>query len=109
MEALERTGESGWGVRVLLREAAVITCVWHSREALHARREAGSADVREVFEETLLVIEDLHESHGLREFHRLSINAQERADVVHVGSYVAHQLDGAGGQVAERTPGDRAA
>ena len=33
-------------------------------EVLHARRAVGIADVREVFEETLLVIEDLYESHG---------------------------------------------
>ena len=33
-------------------------------EVLHARRAVGIADVREMFEETLLVIEDLYESHG---------------------------------------------
>ena len=33
-------------------------------EVLHARRSVGSADVREVFGETLLVIEELYESYG---------------------------------------------
>lgn len=33
-------------------------------EVLHARRAVGIADVREVFKETLLVIEDLYENHG---------------------------------------------
>ena len=33
-------------------------------EVLHARRAVGIADVREVLGETLLVIEELYESHG---------------------------------------------
>ena len=43
------------------------------------------------------------------EFHRLPVNPQERADAVHVRPYVPHQVEGAGGHVAERALGDCAA